>query len=140
MQPCLCPDCCRLDPRRQELRARRDGEAAALRRALGTRDRVLSADRPRRASKVRKAQPATKPRRASARPVPPLGQRLRAAREAAGLAQAEVAARLGLEAASTISAWESCRSPVPPDRRAELAQVLAVKVGDLFPPGEPHRP
>lgn len=64
-------------------------------------------------------------------PRTPFGQRVYEAREALGLSQAEVAAKLGIIQAS-YGAWE--RNPVAlrPDQIEQLAKILNVSVEYLF--------
>jgi HTH-type transcriptional regulator/antitoxin HipB len=59
------------------------------------------------------------------------GQRLEAARRAAGLSQAEVAARLGVSQAA-YAAWERYPVAISPDRIERAAAILKVPVRDLF--------
>jgi transcriptional regulator with XRE-family HTH domain len=59
------------------------------------------------------------------------GQRLRAAREAAGLSQAEVAARLGLKQAAYAS-WERYPTAIRPEQIEKVAAILKTPVKDLF--------
>jgi transcriptional regulator with XRE-family HTH domain len=59
------------------------------------------------------------------------GQRLRAAREAAGLSQAEVAARLGLKQAAYAS-WERYPTAVRPEQIEKAAAILKTPVKDFF--------
>jgi transcriptional regulator with XRE-family HTH domain len=64
-------------------------------------------------------------------PRTPFGQRLHAARQAAGLAQAEVAARLGVKQAA-YAAWERRRVALYHDQIQKLAHALKIPVKDLF--------
>src|SRR6266545_4206775 len=59
------------------------------------------------------------------------GQRLRAAREASGLSQAEVAARLGLKQAAYAS-WERYPTAIRPEQIEKAAAILKTPVKDLF--------
>ena len=59
------------------------------------------------------------------------GQRLHAARQAAGLSQAEIAARLGVKQAA-YAAWERRRVALYPDQIQKLAHALKIPVKDLF--------
>ena len=61
----------------------------------------------------------------------PFGARLHAAREALGLSQAEVAAKLGISQAS-YGAWERQPVALRPEQIQKLADVLRVRVEDLF--------
>lgn len=61
----------------------------------------------------------------------PFGARLHAAREALGLSQAEVAAKLCMNQAS-YGAWERDPVALRPDQIQKLAEVLNVSVEHLF--------
>jgi transcriptional regulator with XRE-family HTH domain len=69
--------------------------------------------------------------RPSLEPRTAFGRRLRAAREAAGLSQAEVAARLAIRQAA-YAAWERYPVALRPDQIEAVARVLKVPVKDLF--------
>jgi transcriptional regulator with XRE-family HTH domain len=69
--------------------------------------------------------------RPSPEPRTPFGQRLLAAREAAGRSQAEVAARLGLKQAA-YAAWERYPVALRPDQIEAVAGLLKIPVKDLF--------
>jgi transcriptional regulator with XRE-family HTH domain len=69
--------------------------------------------------------------RPSKAPRTPFGQRLHAARQAAGLSQAEIAARLGVKQAA-YAAWERRRVALYPDQIQKLAHALKIPVKDLF--------
>jgi transcriptional regulator with XRE-family HTH domain len=73
---------------------------------------------------MRTGRPSTEPRT-------PFGARLHAAREAAGLSQAEVAARLGVTQ-TAYAAWERYPVALRPDQIEAVARVLKVPVKDLF--------
>jgi transcriptional regulator with XRE-family HTH domain len=73
---------------------------------------------------MRTGRPSTEPRT-------PFGARLHAAREAAGLAQAEVAARLGVTQ-TAYAAWERYPVALRPDQIEAVAHLLEVPVKDLF--------
>lgn len=60
-----------------------------------------------------------------------LGDRIAAAREAAGIAPAELALRLGVTAAA-IDRWENDRSEPRPDRLQMLSGMLGVSLGWLM--------
>jgi transcriptional regulator with XRE-family HTH domain len=57
--------------------------------------------------------------------------RLRALREAAGLSQRDMAARLAISQPSYV-AWESYNVALKPEQITELAKVLGISVGELF--------
>jgi transcriptional regulator with XRE-family HTH domain len=61
------------------------------------------------------------------------GTRLRDAREAAGLLQSELAARIEGVTQQKISDWEQGRRAPRDSMRPRLAAVLGVPVQDLFP-------
>jgi transcriptional regulator with XRE-family HTH domain len=67
------------------------------------------------------------------------GQRLRELRKAAGLTQADVAARMGTTQ-SRISEWETAAHTPFVTEVPELAEALGVDVAELFkPPAKPRR-
>lgn len=59
------------------------------------------------------------------------GRRLRAAREAAGLSQSEIASRLGLKQAAYAN-WERYPTAIRPDQIEKVAAILKTPVKDLF--------
>lgn len=59
---------------------------------------------------------------------------LRTARMRAGLTQAELAAKVGVPQPH-ISAWESEKKPIPPEREARLRKILAAHLGEQDNPG-----
>jgi transcriptional regulator with XRE-family HTH domain len=64
-----------------------------------------------------------------------IGERIRQARERAGLSQAEVASGLGLHeksGTSTVSRWESGERNFPVEQTAPLANLLGCSVGFLL--------
>jgi transcriptional regulator with XRE-family HTH domain len=69
--------------------------------------------------------------RPSKEPRTNFGQRLQAAREAAGFSQAEVAAQLGIKQ-SAYAAWERYPVAILPIQIERAARMLKVPVGDLF--------
>src|SRR5271157_344152 len=69
--------------------------------------------------------------RPSKRPRTPFGQRVYEAREALGLSQAEVAARLGINQAS-YGAWERDPVALRPDQVGQLAKILNVSIEHLY--------
>lgn len=69
--------------------------------------------------------------RPSKRPRTPFGQRVYEAREALGLSQAEVAARLSINQAS-YGAWERDPVALRPDRVGQLAKILNVSIEHLY--------
>jgi transcriptional regulator with XRE-family HTH domain len=69
--------------------------------------------------------------RPSPEPRTPFGQRLLAAREAAGRSQAEVAAKLGLKQAA-YAAWERYPVALRPDQIEAVARLLKIPVRELF--------
>ncbi|MGA2051711.1 MAG: helix-turn-helix transcriptional regulator [Opitutales bacterium] len=76
--------------------------------------------------------------RPSDRPRPPFGARLHAAREAAGLSQAQVAAKLGISSRA-YAFWE--REPVAlrPEQITQVAETLGVSPDHLLGNGEPSK-
>lgn len=68
----------------------------------------------------------------------PFGAKLHAAREALGLSQAEVAAKLGINQAS-YGAWERQPVALRPEQIAKLAEALNVTVEYLFGKDEKKR-
>ena len=64
-----------------------------------------------------------------------VGQRIKAAREAAGLSQAELAQKMGYKAASSITRAEKGRSDFPQSKIAAFAKALNVTPGFLL--GDP---
>ena len=73
---------------------------------------------------MRTGRPSTRPRTA-------FGERLRAAREALGLSQAEVAKRFGISQAS-YGAWERDPVALRPEQIEKLTETLKVSVDYLF--------
>jgi transcriptional regulator with XRE-family HTH domain len=69
--------------------------------------------------------------RPSKRPRAPFGQRVYAARQVAGLSQAQVAAKLGLTQ-SGYSSWERDAVALRPDQIAQLARILKVSAEALL--------
>lgn len=69
--------------------------------------------------------------RPSQEPRTSFGQRLHAAREAAGFSQAEVAQKLGIKQAA-YAAWERYPVALRPDQIEQVAQLLKIPVKDLF--------
>ena len=65
------------------------------------------------------------------------GERLRAAREAAGLTQQQVAERLGITQPS-YALWERHAVALKPDQIANVAQILGVRVEELVNPATPQ--
>ncbi|MGH9592140.1 MAG: helix-turn-helix domain-containing protein, partial [Bryobacteraceae bacterium] len=61
------------------------------------------------------------------------GERVRAAREAAGLTQQQVAERLGITQPS-YALWERHAVALKPDQIASLAKILGARVDDLVNP------
>ena len=67
------------------------------------------------------------------------GERVRAAREAAGLNQREVAAQLGI-AQPSYTLWEKNHVALRPDQLLKLSSILGVRVEELLdPPGTGNR-
>lgn len=69
--------------------------------------------------------------RPSSRPRPLFGQRLFVARQALGLSQTEVAAKLGITQAG-YAAWERDPVALRPDQIEKLTEILNVSVDELF--------
>jgi transcriptional regulator with XRE-family HTH domain len=69
--------------------------------------------------------------RPSKRPRAPFGQRVYDAREAIGLSQAEVAAKLGINQAS-YGAWERDSVALRPEQVEQLAKILNVSIEHLY--------
>jgi DNA-binding XRE family transcriptional regulator len=69
--------------------------------------------------------------RPSKHPRSAFGSRLHAAREAAGLTQAQVAQKLGLTQAA-YALWERREMALKPDQIEQAAKVLSVSVDYLF--------
>lgn len=63
-------------------------------------------------------------------------EKIRARREAAGLTQGEVAARMGYQSASIVTLWESGERKPPSDKLPQLARILGCSIDDLFPKEE----
>ena len=61
------------------------------------------------------------------------GERVRAAREAAGLSQREVAAQLGI-AQPSYALWEKNHVALRPDQLLKLSGILGVRVEELLDP------
>jgi transcriptional regulator with XRE-family HTH domain len=61
------------------------------------------------------------------------GERVRAAREAAGLSQREVAAQLGI-AQPSYALWEKNHVALRPDQLLKLSGILSVRVEELLDP------
>lgn len=59
------------------------------------------------------------------------GAKLKAAREAAGLSQRQLAYRLDV-ATSTVSRWEKAICDPISDRLPQIAEILGVEIKDLF--------
>jgi transcriptional regulator with XRE-family HTH domain len=59
------------------------------------------------------------------------GQRIRDARQAAGLTQAQLALALGVDQAN-VSRWERGMLSPRDDRRARIAEILGVDAASLF--------
>lgn len=72
--------------------------------------------------------------RPAKRPRSPFGEKLHAAREAAGLSQAQVADKLGM-AQTAYAKWERHPVALRPDQIEEVAKVLGVSVEQLFGDG-----
>jgi transcriptional regulator with XRE-family HTH domain len=75
--------------------------------------------------------PSMRTGRPSSRPRTPFGQRVHAAREALGLSQAEVAAKLGVNQAS-YGAWERDPVALRPDQVEQLVKILNITAEQLF--------
>lgn len=69
-----------------------------------------------------------------------LASRLTAARKAAGLSQAELAAKLHVSA-GTVGGWEAGNHRVRVDRLVRVAKVLRIDLAELLPllPAKPKR-
>jgi len=65
------------------------------------------------------------------------GERVRAAREAAGLTQQQVAERLGITQPS-YALWERHAVALKPDQIANLAKILSVRVEEIVNPATPQ--
>jgi transcriptional regulator with XRE-family HTH domain len=76
--------------------------------------------------------------RPSNRPRPPFGARLHAAREAAGLSQAQVAEKLGISARA-YAFWEREPVALKAEQLAALANVLGITADELIGREEPKK-
>jgi len=65
-----------------------------------------------------------------------IGQRIRAARDAAGLTRMGLAVRLGLGSESTVKRWERDECYPPVKNMAALAEALGVSVASLMEASE----
>jgi transcriptional regulator with XRE-family HTH domain len=69
--------------------------------------------------------------RPASQPRTPFGERLHAAREARGLAQAQVAEQLGMSQ-NAYACWERKAVALRPDQIEKLSEILGVSVDALF--------
>lgn len=82
--------------------------------------------------------PGVKTGRPSKYPRSPFGERLHAAREAAGLSQAQVAQKLGITQ-TAYAVWERHPVALRPEQIMQVAALLGVSPEQLFGPGEAQR-
>lgn len=117
---------------RRDLRVH-DAVLLGTRTGLDGAARHEPAARAHRAGSDRSARPAP-PRpdgRPASKPAPKFGSRIVALREAAGLSQAQVAAKLGIRQPS-YAAWERESPALKPDRLAKLAEIFEISPEDFF--------